>query len=213
MIELKNDKSFSNQSDDMEMIRLTKENPNNYYLIYNKYKGLLSHYILNRFGFNMNVEDLVAETLAKAYEKLYLYDCNNSNFSTWLYNVCNNHTIDSLRKHNKAEYCCIDELKYDIENNESNLHSFKKFHVDNTLSNIIDKERKTKILNVLNVSLDENDKVESKMKELITLRYLNELSYTEISQITDLCEGSLKALLHRGKSRMYNYIKNNNIHF
>ena len=52
------------------------------------------------------------------------------------------------------------------------------------------------------------DKLKPHYKELVVLRYYEELSYEEIAQKLDLPLGSVKAQLHRAREFMFNILKN-----
>ena len=136
--------------------------------------------------------DLMMESMAKAFEQLDQYQPNFA-FSTWLKRVSINHTIDRLRK-GKLTTVSIDSYVNEYgENIGFDIHSDLK-----TPSEIIIQREKEKAVRRYVSGLKEM------YRELITLRYFNEMSYSEIATETSLPEGTVKARLHRAKGLLKN---------
>lgn len=139
--------------------------------------------------------DLVQEVFEKVYVKLDTYNSTYA-FSTWLYTIAERHTIDYLRK-KKLETISIDkpvatkdgELEIQIPDS-SKLPDNK----------IIKKERYNIVHNAI-------DSLPEKYKNVIKLRYLEELSYDEISEELGLPLGTVKAHIFRGKELLIRAMK------
>jgi len=67
-----------------------------YEYLYDKYRGSIFYFIFLMVKNYTDAEDLTLETFAKAFDKLDSYSPTNE-FSTWLYRIAKNTTIDHLR--------------------------------------------------------------------------------------------------------------------
>lgn len=136
--------------------------------------------------------DLMMEAMAKAFEQLDQYQPKYA-FSTWLKRVSINHTIDSLRK--------------------GKLSTVSMDGVTNEYGEAVGIDVASDLLNP-SEELMRSEKIEAvreyvsglkdMYKELITLRYFKEMSYSEIADQTSLPEGTVKARLHRAKGILQN---------
>ena len=85
-----------------------------------KYRNPINHHIYRMVRDKTQVEDLVQEIFIKAFSSLQSYSTNYA-FSTWLYKIATNHTIDYLRR-KKLSTLSIDqpmktkdgELEYEL---------------------------------------------------------------------------------------------------
>ena len=59
-----------------------------------RYQGAIFH-LVNRMVYEDDAEDLTIETFTKAFKRLHQY---TPAFSTWLFKIASNHTIDFIRK-------------------------------------------------------------------------------------------------------------------
>ena len=64
-------------------------------------------------------KDLTIESLGKAFKKLHMYTPEYV-FSTWLYTIARNNTIDYLRK-NKLPTISIDKMIVDTDGKKNNF--------------------------------------------------------------------------------------------
>lgn len=134
--------------------------------------------------------DLMMESMAKAFTQLSSYEPKFA-FSTWIKRICINHTIDSLRK-KRLDIVSIDGvLDSNGESTQADLISTAR-----NPEQEIERSEKLADVKVLVNSL------KGIYKELILLRYFEELSYNEISEHTKLPEGTVKARLHRAKGML-----------
>lgn len=145
-----------------------------------------------------DAEDLTIEAFGRAFKRLHQYTPNFA-FSTWLFKIASNNAIDFLRNKKKNYALSLDTK---IENNEG--HDFSKGIKSETLDpeeHIIKKQKIQHLKVVI-------DKLKPHYKELILLRYYEELSYEEISIKLELPIGSVKAQLFRAREFLFNILKN-----
>lgn len=124
-------------------------------------------------------KDLVQDIYLKVYQNLYSFQFK-SKLSTWVANIAYNTTINYLQK-KKIPIIGIAETiedKYILSENPELI----------TI--------KTEAVGILN---DELAKLPPLYKTLITLYHLEELPNKEISEITNLPEGTIKSYLYRAR--------------
>lgn len=124
-------------------------------------------------------KDLVQDIYLKAYQNLSSFQFK-SKLSTWIANIAYNTTVNYLQK----KKIPIIEIEKTIED---------KFTVsENPELETIDAEA----LAILNAEIS---KLPPLYKTLITLYHLEELPNKEISEITNLPEGTIKSYLYRAR--------------
>jgi len=159
-----------------------------------RYKESVYYMILKMVNNKEDAMDLTVETFAKAFEKLEKYQPDYA-FSTWLFRVATNNCIDFIRK-KKLNTMSIHGM-VDDDGEEKTLQI--KADVLNPEETSI-KKQQTQELKVLIESLP------ARYRNLITLRYFDELSYEEIAQQLDLPLGTVKAQLFRARYLLGNII-------
>lgn len=108
-------------------------------------------------------DDIFQETVLKVWKNISKFD-NNKSFSTWIYCIAHNTTLDYLRQIKNKKTTDLDENVYNPRTN-----SVKPDYLD--ISAIIEK---------IISSLPENQ------KNVFVLRQINGLQFKEISEITNL---------------------------
>ena len=121
----------------------------------------------------------------------------NYAFSTWLFRIATNNCIDFIRK-KKLQTFSIDKPYEDSEGDESNytLES-KGLNPEQTFI----KEQKIKHMRKV------VDQLKPRYKNLVVLRYFNELSYEEITDELNLPLGTVKAQLFRAREFLFQIMK------
>lgn len=150
-----------------------------YSVIVNRYKHRIFGFIQGMGIPREDVEDIVQETFIRAYRKLATHRLDRS-FSAWLFKIAVNQAIDARRRQKHwlpQEYIAQQETLNTPEN--VMLHSEMISEVHALLQVLTEEERL-----------------------VILLRYTNELSYGEISDITGLSSHQVRNRLYRGKKRM-----------
>lgn len=160
-----------------------------------KYKGPLQNLIFKMIREKNDVEDLVQEVFIKAFNSLQNYNQEFA-FSTWIYRIAINNTIDYLRK-KRLNTFSIDTDDYEDEDKP-------KFEIPDTTysadANLI-LEQRQKIIN------DAIDSLPEKYKKIIELRHKDDLSYEEISEILNLPIGTVKVQLFRARELLNKYLR------
>jgi len=144
-----------------------------------------------------DADDLTIEAFGKAFKRLDQYVPSFA-FSTWLFRIATNNCIDFIRK-KKIKTLSIDKPYEDSEGDESHIT------LPSTGLNpeqIVIKEQKIKLMRKV------VDQLKPRYKNLVVLRYFNELSYDEISVELNLPLGTVKAQLFRAREFLFQIMKN-----
>ncbi len=99
--------SESSREDDKLVSAAVEGDEQAYAKLMEKYQRALYFHIIKMVKEKEQVEDLVQEAFMKAFDNLSSYNTRYA-FSTWLYRIATNHTIDYLRK-KKLKTLSIDE--------------------------------------------------------------------------------------------------------
>ncbi len=143
-----------------------------------------------------DVEDLAIATFSKAFDKLESFN-DSFAFSTWIQTIANNTLIDFYRK-KEQKTVSIDEEKEDEESPGLDI-------IDGGLDpedNLIQKQKNKHIASLVH-------RLKPHYRELIIMRYLDELSYDEIANKLDMPLGSVKAKLFRARDLLLDILKPN----
>ncbi len=166
-----------------------------------RYRRPVYHVILKMVRNVDDAEDLTIESFAKAFRSLSRFK-KDFTFSTWLFRIATNNTIDFIRK-KKLNTLSI-ENTYTDDNGDSVSIDVEDKNLNPQEEAI--KAQKEEIIQVFVNMLP------SKYQKLVRLRYFSELSYEEIAVELEAPLGTVKAQLHRARELMYDLVKNKKEH-
>jgi RNA polymerase sigma-70 factor (ECF subfamily) len=160
-----------------------------------KYRPALYRHIQRMVKQQDELDDLVQECFIKAFTALDSYSSDFA-FSTWLYKIATNHTIDHLRKR-KLPTFSIDkpvqtkdgELEYEIPD--------LTYRPDR---HIVEDQRRQIIQDAINA-------LPPKYHQVIVMRHQQEMSYEEIAEELDLPLGTVKAHIFRARALLYKFLR------
>jgi RNA polymerase sigma-70 factor (ECF subfamily) len=187
--------SESSLEDDVLVKKAIGGDEGAYKKLVDKYERALYFHILKMIKDREQVEDLVQETFVKAFDNLNTYSTNYA-FSTWLYRIATNHTIDYLRK-KKLKTLSIDEP---MKTKDGEMEIQLPDESAGTDRNIIRKQRQNMVQQAI-------DDLPEKYRKVIQLRHMEEKSYKEISDILDRPLGTVKAHIFRAREMLYKALK------
>ena len=163
------------------------------YLVERYQKGLVT-YIYHMVHQYDEALELTQEVFLKVYENLSRYD-GQFKFSTWLYKIASNHTIDHLRRQHMTT-TSIQESQSDPDHPEIPLESATLNPHDAYHNKAILEEVKKAV-----------DALPQSYRELIILRHFNFRSYEEMAKITGLPVGTVKNRIFRARQLMMERLK------
>lgn len=173
-----------------------------YALLLNRYRRPVYHMILKMVRNVDDAEDLTIEAFGKAFKSLHRFK-KDFTFSTWLFRIATNNSIDFIRKR-KLNTLSIDNA-YTDDDGQSVSMAIPDSNLNPQDEAI--KSQKEEIIRLVVGMLP------AKYQKLVRLRYFHELSYEEIAEEIDAPLGTVKAQLHRARELMYDLVKNKKDHF
>ena len=183
--------SPSSIEDDMFVAEALRGSEDSYKKLVDKYDRSIYFHIRKMIKQHEMVEDLVQEVFIKAFKNLKSYS-HEFAFSTWLYRISTNHTIDFIRKKKLQTFSISDPIKTKDGEMEVQLPD-TSFATD---APIIKSERKA-IVQAAISNLPE------KYRKVIQMRHMEELSYGEISVELNIPLGTVKAHIFRARELLY----------
>ena len=133
------------------------------------------------FAYVKNKEDaldIIQDTVYKAYISIDKLK-EPKYFNTWLTKILINNAMTFMKKNNKIVY---------LEENELNNISCLEHNSDEKLD--------------LLYAVDE---LEEKIRKVIILKYLNDLTISEVAKVLEIPEGTVKTYLNKGLSKLKIY--------
>ncbi len=168
-------------------LALSKGDQKAYAELMGRYRESLYFMLLKMVNNKDDADDLTIEAFGKAFKSLHQYTPNFA-FSTWLFKIATNNCIDFMRK-KRVNY----SLDKPMDNEEGTGMSINiKADDPDPEQHIIKKEKVKMMREVV-------DKLKPHYKQLVEMRYFEELSYEEISKILNLPIGTVKAQLFRAR--------------
>lgn len=160
-----------------------------------KYRDSINYMVLKMVHNRDDADDITIEAFGKAFSNLDKYTPDYA-FSTWMYKIATNNTIDFIRKKR------FQTLSLDYENEDNlNLSEIVKADIADPEEKFIKNQRAIILREII-------EKLNPKYRKLIQLRYFDELAYEEIAQELNIPLGTVKAQLFRAKNLLYNILKN-----
>lgn len=154
------------------------------------FQDRIYHHCMRMLGNAHEAEDVAQEAFIRAYINIHSFDSNRK-FSTWLYRIATNLTIDRLRKR-KPDYYLDAEVK-----GTDGLTMYGQIPTDTELP-----EDAVEKLELKNYVHEEIAGLTPIYRSIILLRYLEDFSLKEISDILDIPLGTVKTRLHRGREAL-----------
>ena len=190
------------RKDDARLIHAALDgNQAAYKQLMKKYHDAIYNLIYRIIHEKDEVADLTQEVFVKAFQSLKNFNEEYA-FSTWLYKIATNSSIDYIRKR-KLETFSIDKP---IAMEESDYH----FELPDTTyqpdKSIIQKQRAHLIEGAIS-SLPE------KYRRVIILRHTEERDYAEIAKILKLPIGTVKAHIFRARELLNKYLRDKISHY
>ncbi len=148
---------------------------------YQENKDKVFNYLMYRLNFDRALaEDLFMDVVLKAYSHFGDFDPAKASFKTWIFTLAHNHLVNYWRDRQKTESESLDRLEEEgITVAITEMAEDVSAHIDGK-----------NIRKVLSLMADSE-------REVVTLRYLEDLEYAEISEITGKKEGAIRTSLSR----------------
>ncbi len=173
-----------------QIIAVKKGDQQAYADLVDMYKDKVYYICYRTLGNSHDAEELAQDSFVRAYIHIEKYNMNMK-FSSWLYRIATNACIDWLRK-KKPDYY----LDAEIAGTEG-LTMYSQVAASGELP---EGKLETKELQVtVQTAIS---RLPEKYRTIIILKYIDELSLQEISDIVSLPVGTVKTRIHRGREAL-----------
>ncbi|WP_096202068.1 RNA polymerase sigma factor SigW [Bacillus sp. FJAT-45350] len=154
------------------------------------YKDKVYQLSYRMLGNMHEAQDVAQEAFLRAYTNIDRYDTNRK-FSTWLFRIATNLAIDRLRKR-KPDFHLEDPIKgTEGMTVQSQIASTEELPDDQVVK-----------VEMQEWIQDEINHLPPKYRSAIILKYIEDLSLKEISEILDLPVSTVKTRIHRGRETL-----------
>lgn len=156
-------------------------------LLMNTYQKRLYHHIRSIVNSHDDTDDVLQNTMIKVFKNIKKFE-GRSNLYTWLYRIATNESTSFLNTNNRKN-SFVDNVEVET------------FSIATEDYNGLNGEY---IKNVLYKAIKE---LPEKQKVVFSLRYFEEMSYKDMSEVLDTSVGALKASYHHAVKKIEKYIK------
>lgn len=172
---------------DQELVAASLKDSAAYAGIVGRYQAPLSRY-LYRIGCRSksDCDDILQEVFIKAYRNLNEYDASLK-FSSWIYRITHNEAITFFRKSVRSPR---------VAHDDDELTAFEEMPDGKDLAEELDSALSAQALR------DAIAKLDPKYRDVLILRFLEDRSYEEISDILRKPSGTVATLISRAKARL-----------
>lgn len=173
------------QLDDEEIIPLVLKDSAYFSILIDRYEQKIRRYICRISKLSPeDAEDMLQEIFLKCYQHLNRFDTTLS-FSSWIYRIAHNHIRSQHRKKMaRPQSVILDPAVYEQFRSDEDIGSL----VDQQLANT-----------ALTAALDQ---LKEPYRSVLILKFLEEKSYTEISDILQKPSGTVGTLINRAKKKL-----------
>ena len=163
-----------------------------YAKLMSRYRGAIYQMMAKMVGYTEDANDLTQEAFTKAFHKLPSYEPRYA-FSTWLFKIASNNAIDHIRKKR------IVTLSIDTTIKEGSDQEFSY----NIPSDAVDPEHTLVLAQRARMLQGLVGQLSTKYRQMIEMRFYQELSYDEIATELRIPLGTVKAQLFRAKEMLH----------
>lgn len=184
----------SNFGDEKLVEKILAGNEELFSEIVKRYQNKLFYYILRYCKNSEDAQDLLQNVLFKVYKNLRSFNTKRK-FSSWIYRIAHNEAVNFIRFN-------FGKIHISIDNNEY-LQNTLGTH-DNTLEKIDHKTSIEKLKKII-------ETLPLQYKDVIILRFFEEKSYEEISDIIRKPVSTVGTLINRAKAKIKSIVNKNSI--
>ncbi len=155
--------------------RAVKGDKQAYGTLYEIYMDEIYRYFYYRLGHVQDAEDMTERTFLKVWKSLDGFELGRASFRTWLYRVAHNLLVDHYRTYKPTDPLPDRPLADGGDGPEGRVAS---------------SELSAELLAGLR-------QLKPDYQQILTLRFVNDLSHSEAAQIMDRSKGAVRVLQHR----------------
>ena len=174
--------------DEMLVAQFQAGRPDAFDDLMKRYKGRIYAYLLRSVKNYEDAEELTIEVFFKAYRALDTWK-PQARFSTWLYKIAHNLSIDFHRAKSRRQTYSLDDEDFSIDEPTAvDLWSNPEWEIE-------EKDRHRVIREAI-------DQLSPKQKAVFILNRYQGLQIKEITEVLGMAEGTVKIHLHRAVRKL-----------
>ena len=181
-----------NFEENLLLLRLKKKDPDAFAQLYDLYVTPIYRFIYFKVPRTQDAEDLTSEVFLKIWQYISTTEDVIGNLRALLYKTARNSVIDFYRRKVNREIIGAEEI----------LQTMEDLNQQSVLTQIETRLEMKNIESVLKQMKDD-------YREVIILRFVEDLPITEIAKIMDKSRGSVRVLIHRAIKVMRGLIAKN----
>ena len=161
-----------------------------------KYQSQVYNFCFRIMGNSEDAADMTQETFLKVWRNLESFH-GEASFATWLFRLASNTCLDQLRSMKRRPTLPMTLTDRDGEEQTMEVPD----SAPSPEEQLVKKEDSVLLQEAMS-SLD------AEQRQILTLRVVNDLSYTEIAQALSLKEGTVKSRLARAREHLRKKLEN-----
>jgi len=160
-------------------------------VLYKQYYKPIFNFIMQKIHNTENAEELTNDTFIKAGEKMYQFNPEKSNISTWLHNIAKNLIIDFYRKDNSDKYINVSNF---VDESGNEMIQFK-----DTNNNSVEELENKELLQAVQKAMSQ---LKPKYQKIAQMFFIEDQPYPEIAKVLEMPVGSVKGTIFRIKAML-----------
>lgn len=156
--------------------------------LYEKYYPKLIYFTNRICNDTQKAEDISTDAFITALEKINLYDKEKSQFSTWLFTIARNLTLQNIKVSKKSV-----SLDIEYDNEGTTMKDFLSEDDDNSVlrNDIFDKKAF--------IMIDRIKALKEPYRTVIEMREINKMAYKDISDTLGINLSTIKSQIRNGR--------------
>lgn len=179
---------MAQETDEVLARRVQGKNEAAFGVLMQRYTPKLLRYGRRFLSSGAHIEDAVQDVFIQAYQNMQSYDVRRP-FSPWLYRIAHNMFVNTIRKNSRSPFVTLDL---------DTLAAYTAYETDPAAEEEV---RETKAL------IDRGlEALSPNYREVLVLRYLEQLDYQEIADVLHVPLGTVGIRLHRARAALKKYV-------
>ena len=163
-----------------------------------KYQNKVLYLAFDLCGNFDDAKDVAQDTFIRAFEKIHQFQ-GRSQFSTWLYRIAVNLSMDLHRKRQSRRHRSLDDHQFEIDRKQLSTRD-----VVTPLALVEKSEQRQEIERVL-------DNLSPNQRTATVLKYFHQMNSREISGIMGCSEGTVRNHIFRALKNLRRHMKNTSL--
>lgn len=159
--------------------------------LFERYFDRIYNYVYARLGRVEDAEDLAIDTMTRSLTRLDLFQDQGVAFSSWVYRIAHNATIDHYRRQGKVTLVPLENATLPESDDPSQL--------------ALDELSNAELRDALGQLTDEQQQV-------LILRFFQDLSAVQVAEVIGKSVGAVQALQHRALASLERVLKGRTTH-